>query len=112
MKFTTLPKTLILLAIAFFILGADYITRDMIPPGTDVSAVRCSSRVVSIGDLSRDVLQKCGEPIKETRILDEPYRIWVYRLGQSDHVYYLAFMHEKLQRIYDVKCWQDNPDCE
>jgi hypothetical protein len=33
-------------------------------------------------------------------------------LGQSDHVYYLAFMYEKLQRIYDVKCWEDNPDCE
>ena len=112
MKFTTFTKTLTLFAITFFIVGADYMTRDMIPKGTDVSTIRCSGTLVSIGDLSRDVLQKCGEPIKETRILDEPYRIWVYRLSQSDHVYYLAFMHEKLQRIYDVKCWQDNPDCE
>ena len=57
-------------------------------------------------------MQTCGEPIRETRILDEPYRIWVYRLGQSDQVYYLAFIHDKLQRIYDVKCFQDNPDCK
>ena len=112
MKFTAFTKTLTLFSITLFIVGADYMTRDMIPKGTDVSTIRCSGRLVSIGDLSRDVLKKCGEPIKETRILDEPYRIWVYRLGQSDHVYYLAFMHEKLQRIYDVKCWQDNPDCE
>jgi hypothetical protein len=67
MKFTTLPKTLTLLAIVFFILGADYITRDMIPPGSDVSTVRCNGRLVSIGDLSRDVMQKCGEPIRKTR---------------------------------------------
>jgi hypothetical protein len=103
MKFTTLTKTLILLGIAFFILGADYITRDMIPRGSDVSTVRCSGSLVSIGDLSRDVLQKCGEPMRETRILDEPYRVWVYRLGQSDRVYYLAFLYEKLQRIYYEK---------
>jgi hypothetical protein len=103
MKFTTLPKTLTLLAIAFFILGADYITRDMIPPGSDVSSVRCDGRLVSIGDLSRDVLQKCGEPIRETRILGEPYRVLVYRLGQSDRVYYLAFIHGKLHRIYNAK---------
>jgi hypothetical protein len=112
MKFTTLTKTLFLLGITFFILGADYITRDMIPKGSDVSTIRCNGRLVSIGDLSRDVFKKCGEPIKETRILDEPYHVWVYRLGQSDHVYYLAFMYEKLQRIYDVKCREDNPDCK
>ena len=112
MKLTTFTKTLTLFAITFFILGADYITRDMIPPGSDVSTVRCSGRLVSIGDLSGDVLKKCGEPIRETRILDEPHRIWVYRLGRSGQVYYLAFIHEKLQRIYDVKCLQDNPDCK
>jgi hypothetical protein len=84
----------------------------MIPPGSDVSTVRFSGRLVSMGNLSRDVLQTCGEPIRETRISDEPYRIWVYRLGQSDQVYYLAFIHDKLQRIYDVKCFQDNLDCK
>ena len=116
MKFTAFTKTLTLFAITFFItffiVAADYITRDMIPKGTDVSNIRCYGKVVSIGDPSRDVLEKCGEPIRETRILGEPYRVWVYRFGQSSHVYYLAFLHEKLQRAYNVKCWQDNPDCE
>jgi hypothetical protein len=93
MKFTAFTKTLTLFSITLFIVGADYMTRDMIPKGTDVSTIRCSGRLVSIGDLSRDVLKKCGEPIKETRILDEPYRIWVYRLGQSDRVYYLVSIH-------------------
>ena len=116
MKLTTLTKTLTLFAITFFItffiVAADYITRDMIPKGTDVSNIRCYGRVVSIGDLSRDVLKKCGEPIRETRILGEPYRVWIYRFGQSGYVKYLAFRHEKLHRIYNVKCWKDNPDCE
>jgi hypothetical protein len=55
--------------------------------------------------------QRASESVVDT-ILPSDYRVWVYRLGQSNRVYYLAFMHEKLQRIYDVKCWQDNPDCE
>lgn len=100
MKFTTIPKTFTLLAVLLFILGADYITRDMIPPGSDVSRVRCNGGLIYTGDFSREVLEKCGEPIRETRISGEPYRIWVYQLGPSRHVYYLAFIHEKLQRIY------------
>ena len=47
-------------------MAADYITRDMIPDGTDVSNIRCDGRVVSVGDLSTDVLQKCGEPIEKS----------------------------------------------
>jgi hypothetical protein len=112
MKLTIFTKTLTLFAIALFIVAADDITRDMIPEGTDVSSIRCSGSLVSIGDLSRDVLEKCGEPIREFRILDEPYHVWVYRLGQIDHVFHLFFIDEKLERIYDVKCLQDNPDCE
>lgn len=112
MKLKALTKTLILLALALFIVAADRLPLDMIPEGTDVSSFRCSSRLVYRGDLSRDVLNKCGEPIRKTRILDEPYRVWIYRFGQSNYVYYLAFLHEKLQRIYSVRCWEDNPDCE
>ena len=111
MKFTTFTKTLTLLVLALFIVAADNITR-MLPEGADVSTIRCSSRLVSIGDLSRDVLEKCGEPIKETQFTDQPGRVWVYRLGQIDHVFYLFFIDEILERIYDVKFLQDNPDCE
>jgi hypothetical protein len=88
------------------------LTPDMIPEGTDVSSIRCSGRLVSQGDLTRDVYKKCGEPIRETRISDEPYRVWIYRFGQSNYVYYLAFIHERLQRIYSARCTEDNPDCE
>ena len=102
-KFTTITNTLTLLVFAFLMLGADYITPDMIPRGTDVSTVRCSGRLVSIGDLYRDVLEKCGEPLRETRISGEPYRVLVYRLGKSDRDYGLAFLYEKLQRIYYVR---------
>jgi hypothetical protein len=112
MKLSIFVKTLALFAIALFIVAADYITRDMIPEGTDVSTIRCSASLVSVGDFSRDVLKKCGEPIRETRFLDEPYRVWVYRLGQENHVVYFSFIDEKLERIYDVKCSHDNPDCE
>ena len=103
--------TLAFLTSILFIIGADYQAPDLISKGSDVSSLRCSSGLVSLGDLSRDVYDSCGEPYRETRILDEPYRVWVYRLGQSDYVYYMAFLHEKLQRIYRVRCWQDNPDC-
>ena len=112
MKLTTLAKTLTLFGMMLFIVAADFITRDMIPKGTDVSTVKCYGRLVSIGDLSKDVLQICGEPIREIRILDEPYRIWVYRLDQADHVYYLEIMDEKLRRVFDVKCSEDSPDCK
>ena len=111
MKFTTFTKTLTLLVLALFIVAADNITR-MLPDGTDVSTIKCSDNLVSIGDLSRDVLEKCGEPIKETRFTDQPGRVWVYRLDQTDHVFYLAFVEGKLERIYDVGCLQNNPDCE
>jgi hypothetical protein len=111
MKFTTFTKTLTLLVLALFIVAADNITR-MLPEGTDVSSIKCSDNLVSIGDLSRDVLEKCGEPIKETQFTDQPGRVWVYRLDQTDHVFYLAFADGKLERIYDVDCLQNNPDCE
>ena len=111
MKFTTFTKTLTLLVLTLFIVAADNVTR-MLPDGTDVSSIKCSDSLVSIGDLSRNVLEKCGEPIKETQFTDQPGRVWVYRLDQADHVLYLAFVVGKLERIYDVDCLQNNPDCE
>jgi hypothetical protein len=111
MKFTTFTKTLTLLVLALFTVAADNITR-MLPEGTDVSTISCSDNLVSIGDPSQDVLKKCGEPIKETQFTDQPGRVWVYQLDQTDHVFYFAFVDGKLERIYDVDCLQNNPDCE
>ena len=112
MKLKALTKTLALLALALFIVAADYVTPDMIPRGTDVNSIRCSGKLVFKGDFFRNVLEQCNEPLRETRVVGEPYRVLVYRFGQSNYVYYLAFFHEKLQRIYRVRCRGDNPDCK
>jgi len=111
MSITPFTKTLTLFVLALFIVAADDITRTL-PEGTDVSTLRCSGHLVYIGDFSRDVLEKCGEPIKKVRFIDQPGRVWVYHLDQADHVFYLAFIDGKLERIFDVRCWEDNPDCE
>lgn len=96
------------LILVFFLLSAmNYPSR-----GTDYSSYRCSGGLVSKGDLARDVYGKCGDPIRETRIAREPHRVFVYRFGQKRFVYYFAFLHERLQRIYAVNCLQDDPHCE
>ena len=110
MSITTLAKTLTLFILALFILAADNIMPTL-PDGTDISALQCNVDIVSIGDLSRDVLEKCGEPIKKTQFIDQPGSVWVYHLDLVDHVFYLAFVDGKLERILDVDCLDDNPDC-
>jgi hypothetical protein len=100
---------MILLALFYvFIVGYD----DYPPTGTDLSNCRCHGGVVSTGDLARDVLAKCGDPLRTTRLLDEPYQVWVYHFGQANHVLYFAFIHQRLQRIYSIRCRSDNPDCQ
>ena len=110
-KFTTKTKIFTLLSIVFFILGAENITRRL-PDGIDLSSLMCGGNAISIGDLSQDVLEKCGEPIKKTRFTDQPGRVWVYQLDQVDHVFYLAFIDGKLERIIDVSCLENNTDCK
>jgi hypothetical protein len=111
MNITTFTKTLALFVLVLFIVAADNITRTL-PEGTDVSTLQCSGDIVSIGDLSQDVLEKCGEPINKTQFKDQPGRVWVYQLDQADHVFYLAFAGGRLERIFDVSCLEDNPDCQ
>jgi Protein of unknown function (DUF2845) len=83
-----------------------------LPDGTDVSTLQCGDDIVSMGDFPQDVLKKCGEPIKKTRFIDQPGLVWVYQLDQVDHVFYLAFVDGQLERIFDVSCLEDNPDCK
>ena len=78
----------------------------------DLSNLRCPGGIVSIGDFSRTVRKKCGEPISETCADSEPFKVWVYRFGQSKYIYYFNFVNDRLQRIQSVKCWSDNPDCK
>ena len=95
-----------------FITGSDYIWRDRISRGADRSTYRCDEGVVSQGDLMRDVLDKCGEPMAETRIQLEPYIVWTYSDSGGEYIVYLGFTHERLNRIYVTRCWDENPHCQ
>lgn len=90
----------------FFLLGMEY------PPrGTDYNSYRCNGELVSKGDHIRDVVEKCGDPIREDKLDVKPHRILIYRFDQS-RVYYFAFLSDRLTRIYAVNCQQDDPNCE
>lgn len=81
------------------------------PRGTDYSSYRCYGKLVSKGDHLRDVIEKCGDPIREDKIDAQPHRIFIYRFDQS-RVYYFAFLRDRLTRIYAVSCQQDDPNCK
>jgi hypothetical protein len=110
MNITTFTKTLTLFVFALFIVAADNITRSL-PNGTDLTALSCGDSIVFIGDLTRDVIEKCGEPINKTQFIDQSGDVWIYRFDQGDHVFFLAFVDGQLQRIFDVSCLDDNTDC-
>ena len=110
MGIKSFTKTLILFALALFIVAADDIARTL-PDGNDVSALSCGDSIVFIGDRAPDIIEKCGEPIKKTQFMDQPGDVWIYRFDQGDHVYLLAFVDGQLQRILDVSCLNDHTDC-
>ena len=105
-------KISIILIFSIFLLGTDTLRRDQIPSGSDVTNIRCAGRIVRTGDLMRDVWDRCGEPMRETRMANEPHEVWIYRFEQSNFIHYFAFIHQRLQRIYQVSCRGNNPDCE
>jgi hypothetical protein len=76
----------------------------------DQSSYRCSGGVVSVGDLDRDVREKCGDPLEIARIQDYG-PIWIYYQEQANFMYYLAFLNGKLQRIVGAPCSPDDPAC-
>ena len=78
--------------------------------GTDYNSYRCSGGLVSKGDTLNDVIGKCGEPMREDKIDAQPHRIFIYQFDSS-HVYYFAFLSNKLTRIKAVSCQKD-PNCE
>ena len=89
-KFTTITKIFTVIAILFFILGADNITRTL-PEGNDLSTLMCSDNIVYIGDLSRDVLEKCGEPIKKNTIYRPTRSCLGLSIGPSRSCVLLSF---------------------
>ncbi len=76
----------------------------------DQGTLRCYGGIVSIGDSDRAVLQKCGEPL-EVQHKQDVGPIWIYHIGQSNFMHYLAFLHGKLQRIVSAPCRSNNYDC-
>lgn len=76
---------------------------------TDLSNYRCSSSLVFIGDSERRVVDRCGDP--DDAFVDNNSDVWVYNFGQSRFVYYFTFTNGELQRIRQVACDTDNPDC-
>ena len=97
--------------VVLFILAVFLVAMDYPASGTGSTNLRCSGGIVSIGDYSIRVYEKCDEPMRETKISDQPHTIWIYRFGQSKYVHYLAFLHDRLQRIHTVRCTQDVRDC-
>ena len=77
---------------------------------TDQSTWRCAGGVVALGDLDRDVRDKCGNPIEVARVQDFG-PIWIYQPGQSKFMYYLAFQNGKLQRIASAPCRNNDAEC-
>lgn len=76
---------------------------------TDLSNYRCSSSLVFIGDSERKVADRCGDP--DDSFADNNSDVWVYNFGESRFVYYFTFTNGQLQRIRQVACDADNPDC-
>ncbi len=76
----------------------------------DQSTLRCSGGVVATGDSDRSVLEKCGEPL-EVQSKQDYGPIWIYNIGQSRFMYYLAFQFGKLQRIVSAPCSVDDYEC-
>ena len=76
----------------------------------DQSSYRCSGGVVAVGDLDRDVREKCGDPLEIGRKQDYG-PIWIYYEDQANFMYYLPFLNGKLQRIVGAPCSPDDPGC-
>ena len=76
---------------------------------TDVSNYRCAGSLVFIGDSERRVVDRCGDP--DDSFADNNSDVWVYNFGESRFVTYFTFTNGLLQRIQQVSCDADNPDC-
>jgi len=76
----------------------------------DQSSYRCSGGIVAVGDLDRNVREKCGDPIEIGKRQDFG-PIWIYYENQAKFMYYLAFLNGKLQRIVGAACSPDDAAC-
>ncbi len=76
----------------------------------DQATLRCSGGIIALGVTDREVLDKCGEPYEVQRVQDVG-PVWIYTADQSKFMYYLAFLHGKLQRIASAPCNTTDYEC-
>jgi len=76
----------------------------------DQSTLRCLGGIVATGDSDRAVVQKCGEPL-DVQSVQDVGPVWIYNIGQSKFMYYLAFQNGRLQRIVSAPCNSNDYDC-
>jgi len=76
----------------------------------DQSSLRCSGGIVATGDSDRTVAQKCGEPL-DVQSKQDVGPVWIYNIGQSKFMYYLAFQNGRLQRIVSAPCNSNDYEC-
>ena len=62
---------------------------------SDVSALQCSDGIVSVGDMKYHVIKKCGEPTYKMN----NGNVWIYDLGSTELIRYIAFAGDKVHRI-------------
>ena len=91
------------IALVFLLAAPQILNAVNIDNLADQATLRCSGGIVATGELDRVVLQKCGEPV-EVQHKQDVGPVWIYRAGQSKWMFYLAFLHGKLQRIVSAPC--------
>ncbi|MHC8312794.1 DUF2845 domain-containing protein [Pseudomonas sp. GT1P32] len=76
-------------------------------PATAADTLRCGSQLVSVGDRSSEVLQKCGEPVsrdllgyKRSANRREEFQVEEWTYGPNGGMYqYLRFEGNRLRQI-------------
>jgi len=110
-KEDTMKFKFLFLAILIILPVAVAATSQALDIGVEESQMQCLSGTVTIGDSDRSVLFKCGHPMGETKLKNEPNDIWIYHFGATKWMYYISFSNGKVERIISAPCRSDKPDC-
>ena len=61
-------------------------------------AMRCGSRLVSVGDTKSKVIAKCGNPTTVDKSFGG-YEVWIYNFGSSRQMKRLQFNRDRLEIV-------------
>jgi hypothetical protein len=65
----------------------------------DVPSFRCEGATVAVGDRKHAVSKACGQPDKVRIWGGGAVEEWVYNFGPAQFIYYVKFIHGRLERI-------------